>query len=130
MPSVVVLDTHVLIRAALEPKKLPARVRGALEEDHESAASDISLWEIAMLIARGRIGPVADPVQFLDDIIHSRDLRILPITPEIAVMSQSARFAHRDPADRLIAATAIVHKATLITADSQLRKIRELRTLW
>ena len=126
----VVRDTHVLIRAALEPKKLPARVRRALEEEPETAASDISLWEIAMLIAHGRIGPLADPLQFLEDIVQARGLRVLPVTPEIAVMSQSDLFAHGDPADRLIAATALVHKATLITADTQLRKIRPLRTLW
>jgi len=127
---VVVLDTHVLIRAALEPKKLPARVRRALEEEPDPAASDISLWEIAMLIARGRVGPIADPLQFLEDIVQSQGLRILAVTPEIAVMSQSDLFAHGDPADRLIAATALVYKATLITADTQLRKIRQLRTLW
>ena len=45
-------------------------------------------------------------------------------------MSQSDLFAHGDPADRLIAAAALAHKATLITADTRLRKIRALRTLW
>jgi PIN domain nuclease of toxin-antitoxin system len=127
---VIILDTHALIRAAIEPHKLPARVRRALEAEPEAAACDIILWEIAMPIARGRVRQIADPVQFINDIVQSRGLRLLPITPEIAVLSQSKFFLHGDPADRLIAATAIVHNATLITADAQLRKIRELNTLW
>ncbi|MEN8130091.1 MAG: PIN domain-containing protein [Pseudomonadota bacterium] len=57
-------------------------------------------------------------------------LEVLPITPEIAVISQSDIFPHKDPADRLIVATAIHHKAPLITADQHLRQVKGLKTLW
>jgi PIN domain nuclease of toxin-antitoxin system len=55
---------------------------------------------------------------------------VLPITPEIALLSRSDRFRHGDPADRLIGATALQLGAPLITADSQLRALPELDTVW
>jgi PIN domain nuclease of toxin-antitoxin system len=46
------------------------------------------------------------------------------------VLSQSDHFAHGDPADRIIAATAIVHGAQLVTADARLKRVSGLRVLW
>lgn len=127
----VVFDTHVLVQDVLEPKRLSARARRALEGGAGPlAASDISLWEIAMLIARGRIDPATDAVQFIEDIVAARAIRVLPITPKIAVLAQSEAFRHGDPADRLIAATAIAHGAQLVTADARLKRVRGLRVLW
>ncbi len=83
-----------------------------------------------MLIARKRLNPVIDARQFLDDLIAARQVRVLPITAEIAVLSQSAMFSHGDPADRLIAATARLHQAPLITSDAKLRKLKDVTTIW
>lgn len=129
----IVLDTHVLIFDALTPARLSARARKAIEAGfagRDLVCSDISLWEIAMLIARGRLDPGMDALQFLDDVLAARQVRVMPITPEIAVLAQSDQFAHDDPADRLIAATALFNRATLITSDANLRKLPNLITLW
>jgi PIN domain nuclease of toxin-antitoxin system len=128
-----VLDTHALIYDALIPARLSARARKTIAlafADRELACSDISLREIAMLIARKRLDPVIDARQFLDDMIAARHVRVLPITAEIAVLSQSDAFSHGDPADRLIAATARLHRAALITSDAKLRKLKEVATIW
>jgi len=128
---VVVIDTHALIQDALEPRRLSARARRAMEgADGPLAASDISLWEIAMLIAKARLRPGADAATFIEQVLEARAIRVLPITPKIAVLAQADNFAHGDPADRIIAATAIVHGAQLVSADAQLRRVPGLRVLW
>lgn len=126
----VVIDTHVLLQDALEPKRLSPLARRALQGEGSLAASDISLWEIAMLIAKNRVNPGADAAKFIEKLLESRAIRILPITPRIAVLAQSDDFAHGDPADRIIAATAIVHGAQLVSADARLKRVPGLRVLW
>lgn len=63
-------------------------------------------------------------------LIKALRLEVLPITPDIAALSLSEPFNHKDPADRLIATTAIVHRAHLITADEKLRALPQLKTIW
>ena len=132
-PSVVVLDTNALIYDALQPKRLTPRALRTIETASarcEVACSDISLWEIAMLVAKNRLDPGAELTQFLHDMIQARGLRVLPITPEIAALAQFPQFAHGDPADRIIAATALYHRARLVSADARLRKLEALAVVW
>ena len=129
----IVLDTHVLINDALDPARLSRRARAAIAEGQDEdrlACSDMSLWEIALLVARGRVRVDTDPESFLASLIRARSLRVLPITPATAVLAQSDLFLHGDPADRIIAATALAHGAPLVSADAQLRRIRKLKVIW
>lgn len=127
----VVLDTHVLVYDALAPNRLTARARRALAgNDGPLAASDISLWELAMLIAKGRLDPGADAIEFIQGVVDARAIQVLAVTPKIAVLAQADAFAHGDPADRIIAATAIANGAALVSADRQLARVKGLRVLW
>ena len=129
----IVLDTHALVFDALEPRRLSHRARTAIEEGAESgtlACSDISLWEIAMLIARRRIAVQADAIQFLDKAVQARSVKVLPVSSRIAVIAQSDAFAHGDPVDRIIAATALAHRARLVSADARLRRMKGIEVIW
>ena len=84
----------------------------------------------SFVVAKKRLDPGAELTQFLHDMIQARALRVLPITPEIAALSQSQQFSHGDPADRIISATALYHHAKLISADVKLRKLKMLEVVW
>ena len=125
----VVLDTHVLIHDALVPARLSRRAKRILDTQ-PLACSDISLWEVGMLVSKGRLAVEAETEQFLEDIVRARNIRVLPITPKIAALAQSAEFLHADPADRIIAATAIAHRARLISADGRLQRLASVEVIW
>ena len=129
----ILLDTQVILFDALDPGRLSRKARTALEDGARSgslACCDITLWEIALLAARGRIDAGPDIGAFIESALQVRAIRVLPITPAIATLAQSDLFAHGDPADRIIAATAIEHGAPLVTADAKLRKLKEPATIW
>ena len=128
-----ICDTHILIFWQDAPERLSQRAASALEAalgQKQLACSDISLWEIAMLSKSGRIRNDISISDYLNDLIKVLHLKILPITSEIAAISQEDFFTHKDPADRIIAATAIHHRAPLITADKRLHNIDKLVTIW
>jgi len=74
--------------------------------------------------------PDVSPDVYLKQLLAAFRLQVLPITPEIAMLSRINRFLHGDPADRLIGATALQLGAPLITADAMLPALRELDTNW
>jgi len=133
MPTI--CDTHILLFWAHEPERLSPPARQALELGllkGQLAIADITLWELALLHERGRLVLPADVSAdfYLKQLLAALRLKVLPITPEIALLSCSDRFLHGDPADRLIGATALQMGAPLITADAKLRALTELDTIW
>ena len=94
------------------------------------ACSDISFWEIAMLIRGGRLRSDVDAGQYTNDQSPTLSLTFLPISSQIAAQSQADFPHHKDPADRLIAATAICHNAPLISSDGKLPNIKRLNVIW
>lgn len=129
----ILLDTCVLIFDALTPERLSPAARDALargEADGNLACADISLWEIAMLVAKGRLDPGTDAATFCRLALDARGVQVLSITPEIAAASAQIELPHGDPADRLVAATALMADATLLTCDEKLRTSPVLKTIW
>lgn len=129
----IICDTHVLVFDALAPARLSTKARRRLKEGEsreQLACADISLWEIAMLIAKRRLEVDEEPASFIQTVLDSRGYRIMPITPKIAALSQSADFPQKDPADRLIAATALAIGAELLSADQAMKAIPGLKVAW
>ena len=131
----IVLDTHAAFWLNRAPEKLS---RGATRAIRRAAAStglglsSISLWELATLIESGRIRVKGTTTRgFLDAFVQTPSLMVLEITAEIAVLATQFPPAFpRDPADRIIAATARAHDAPLVTKDQKLQDSPLVRTIW
>jgi PIN domain nuclease of toxin-antitoxin system len=128
-----ICDTHILIFWQDNPTRLSTKASLTLEQalaNKSLACSDISFWEIAMLFKSGRLRNDIPAEQYMNDIILTMSLTVLPVTPEISALSQQDIFIHKGPANRLIASTAIANKAPLISADTKLQNINALNIIW
>jgi len=130
---VIVADTHAWLwwisgDAALSPAAKEV-LDGALD-DGRLGVSAISVWEAAMLAKKGRL----ELALGIDELVRRCEalpgFRFLPITPHIALKSVALEPLHADPADRLIAATALAHRAALVTKDARLHALEGLVSLW
>ena len=116
----VLLDTHVLLWALAEPRRLDRETRATIESgETEVLFSAASIWEIAIKAGLGRSGFTFDPPEIARAALDTG-------FTELAVRSNAAALAgrlpllHRDPFDRVLVAQAIVEPATLYTPDQQL----------
>jgi PIN domain nuclease of toxin-antitoxin system len=126
----VLLDTHVLLWALMEPRQLSRRARTTIEDpDNVVLVSSASAWEIAIKYRLGRL-PEAEPVvraytKHLDTLRATE----LAINSEHALLAGSLRVPHRDPFDRMLAAQAVIEGVPLMTNDAAFRAVRVAR-LW
>jgi PIN domain nuclease of toxin-antitoxin system len=123
----VLLDTHILIWWLLDQGHLSrAQTRTLQDVDSgrvSAAISGITLWEAAILAERGRVEIAGSPEVWLDEIENHPLLTVLPISAKVA--AESGRLGGdfpKDPADRLIVATARCHGLRLVTADDRIRR--------
>lgn len=130
----IAVDTHILLWDALTPERLSSTAVEAIAAANQAdgiIVADISLWEIAMLIQKGRVEVDRDCNAFLNLILQANRIHVRAITPQIAATStQSLTTVNADPADRLIVATALVAGVPLVTADQNLRDSNEIVTIW
>jgi PIN domain nuclease of toxin-antitoxin system len=112
----------------LEPQRLGRRVRRELQDQaNELWLSPISTWEALTLHAKGRIRLEDSLAEWVAQA--TTPFREAPLTHEIALAARQLQWAHADPADRFLAATARLLKLTLVTADSHLLGLGEIATL-
>ena len=124
------LDTHVILWSAAEPERIPKNIAVELEnESNELWFSPISVWEILILAEKKRIILEADHKTSIRKILQNLSLREAVINHEVAIQSRYVDLPHQDPADRFLAATAMVYDLTLVTADRRLTGSKKFSVL-
>jgi PIN domain nuclease of toxin-antitoxin system len=116
----IVLNTHVLVWTLQDDSKLGPGARTLIDEQIHDAVliPAISVWEIALLVKRGRLGLNSDMTRWIGQALDLPGVFLAPLEPSISIDSVMlpGEF-HNDPADRLIVATARYHEAPLLTVD-------------
>lgn len=121
------LDTHVWLWYLRGSDRLSDVHRAIIEDEKtELWLSPISVWEVHLLIEKGRMKVAETPAVWIRNALHSLRVREAPITFAVARRSRSVSLRQDDPADRFIAATALELKLTLLTEDERLLECREL----
>lgn len=127
----IVLDTHALLWWVSRPAALGSKGRRAVDAADRLGVSAISFWEIATLVRKGRLELDRPLAEWIGGALALPRLEELPVTSGIA--ARAGAFGddfQGDPADRLIAATALSLNAPLVTKDERLRHSPLLQTLW
>jgi len=115
----IILDTHIWVNWIVRGEAaLPPAMAEAMQKEDRLAVSAISCFEVAMLASRGKLELPLPVNEWLREALGQSGVESLPITCEIANRSVSLAEIHRDPADRIIIATALVHDAKLASIDS------------
>ncbi|MCP4575263.1 MAG: type II toxin-antitoxin system VapC family toxin [Deltaproteobacteria bacterium] len=115
------LDTHIILWSTAEPERLPPRIIHELADPHgELWFSPISVWEILVLAEKKRILLKGDRFKAVRRIFKRIPIQEAPLNREVAIRSRQVDLPHQDPADRFLAATALVYNLTLVTADKRI----------
>ena len=128
----IVLDTHALLWWALDPDRLSQVATESVREMERRGgfASAISIWELGIKIQRGKLDLGIPIEEFARRIENSTMVELLPVTTATWLRSLELAWDHRDPADRVIVATAIGQGVPLVTADAEIRRFQGVTCLW
>ena len=121
------LDTHIWIWSLVAPDKLTkAVVRALTHPENERWLSPVSVWELSVLVAKHRIELDRELDAWVSEALDQAALREAPFTHDVAREVSRIPFAHADPADQFIAASAKVFALTLVTADPRLVALKKV----
>jgi len=131
---VIVLDTHAWVWFVSNPELLSRKASEAIEDavvEKRVFISSISAWEVALLVARGRLQLTMEVDEWVARSESLPFFQFIPLNNTIAVKSVALPGPlHADPADRVIIATAHSLGAPIITKDKRLRAYSHIKTVW
>ncbi|HXZ12452.1 MAG TPA: type II toxin-antitoxin system VapC family toxin [Candidatus Sulfotelmatobacter sp.] len=129
----ILVDTHVVVWLAFDESRISKKAKAAIADARKNTdglgISDITLLELATLARKGRIRLDISLETFLEEV-ESRFV-VLPISGRACARAMELPVNHpKDPADRIIVATALVKGHSLITADEKIRRSKTVQTIW
>ena len=129
----ILVDTHIVVWLAGDPKLISKKAHAAIQEARRNQSglgiAAITLWELSMLLRRGRIGVTVSLETFLRNV--ELNFVVFPLNARIAAMSMELGNGYpKDPTDRIIGATALVEGLPLVTRDEKIRASKQVSTIW
>jgi len=130
---VILVDTHVVLWLLSDPDRLSKNAKAAIDDARQNedglAVCGITLLEIATAYGKGRISMEMSLESFLRDV--EERFAVLPISARACARTLTLPDSYpKDPADRVIGATALVEGMALVTADRGIRRAKAVRTVW
>jgi PIN domain nuclease of toxin-antitoxin system len=132
--EVILLDTHAWVWWMSDPTLLSSRAKKAVDaalENGPALVSSISVWEVALLVAKKRLQLTMDVTDWIAKTERVPFIRFVPVDNTIALKSVTlSGLLHDDPADRMIIATAIREGASIVTKDKRIIGYPSVQTIW
>lgn len=125
----IVPDTHAWVWFAADHRLLSDAALDAIRNADRIGVSAISVWEVGMLCAKGRLKVAPGVREWVAAALALDKVDLLPLSPESAILSTELAL-HGDPADRIIVATALVASAQLVTKDDRIRQSGLVPSIW
>lgn len=117
----ILLDTSALIFWTLDPEKLTSAASEAIQSSEQVMLSSISIWEIGIKVKKGRLEIPYVIDEYVRELKTVQKVEILTIDEAVWLKSLALDWAHGDPADRVIVATAVLNACPLVTSDQTIR---------
>ncbi len=127
----ILLDTHALLWWTLDPERLSARAvkECARLQEEGGCISSISIWEIGIKLKNKKLDIGMDIGEYASRVKMLPMLEIVPVDESIWVESLMLEWENRDPADRVIVATAIKRRCSLVSRDEKIARFYK-KTIW
>ena len=126
-----VLDTHAWIWWSHSPDRMSDAAWQACDESDALLVHAIAVWELGMLVSKGRLGLDRDLGDWVRAALTLPGIRLAPLEPRIALRASNLPGdLHGDPADRMIVATAMEYACPLVTRDEALHRYPHVKTVW
>jgi PIN domain nuclease of toxin-antitoxin system len=126
----VLLDTHAWAWTIYATDRLSAAARDAVSRADIVMVSPVSLFEIGQKVRAGKWPEIEPILDRLPEIIRQQGAFSASLTPEICLAASTMDWTHRDPFDRIIAASAEMLGLVLVTKDTAFETRAGLRTIW
>ena len=113
-----ILDSHALYWFAEDDPKMPPRVKDIIEDEQtEVWVSVVSIWELAIKAANGKLELAAQPEIYFSDLLKKNGFSLLNVTYSHVILAARLPLHHKDPFDRLIIAQSLVEQMPVISVD-------------
>jgi PIN domain nuclease of toxin-antitoxin system len=125
----ILLDTHTAIWWTIDPDRVGRAAAREIARAERIGISAITLWETAVLVRKHKLRLDVPLDDWAETLLAIPRVECLPLDDRIALRADGLQM-HRDPADRFIVATALEHRARLLTKDAALRRLKLVETVW